>query len=82
MIGAVHEITIMHALAPERLAEGRAPAGGDGPASAENGRRGLTRGGLPALARGQSRGGSGQPGLLSGIITRSDLMRFYERAGH
>jgi cystathionine beta-synthase len=80
MIGAVHEITIMHALHQNvlpktvRLREvmARPLPKVDAAVSLEEGYR-LLLAGNPAVV-------VARRGLLSGIITRSDLMRFYERA--
>jgi predicted transcriptional regulator len=82
MIGAVHEITIMHALHQDILPQAvrlrevmaRPLPAIDASVSVEEGYR-LLLAGNPAVVVTRER-------RLSGIITRSDLMRFYEQAGH
>jgi predicted transcriptional regulator len=82
MIGAAHEITIMHALHQNvlpktvRLREvmARPLPKVDAAVSLEEGCR-LLLAGNPAVV-------VASRGPLSGIITRSDLMRFYDRDGH
>ena len=81
MVGAVHEITIMHALHRDvlpkaaRLREvmARPLPAVEATVSIEEAYR-LLLAGNPAIVVTRQR-------RLSGILTRSDLMRFYERAG-
>jgi cystathionine beta-synthase len=82
MVGAVHEITIMHALHQNvlpravRLREvmARPLPKIDATVSIEESYRLLLAGNPAVVVTNERR--------LSGIITRSDLMRFYEQAGH
>jgi len=82
MVGAVHEITIMHAMhqgvPPQavRLREvmARPLPKIDATVSIEEAYRLLLAGNPAIVVTRQQR--------LSGILTRSDLMRFYEQAGH
>jgi cystathionine beta-synthase len=82
MVGAVHEITIMHALHQDVLPQAvhlrevmaRPLPKVDATVSIEEAYRLLLAGNPAIVVTRQQR--------LSGILTRSDLMRFYERAGH
>jgi len=82
MIGAVHEITIMHALHQDVLPHvvhlrgvmARPLPKVDATVSIEEAYRLLLAGNPAIVVTRRQR--------LSGILTRSDLMRFYEKAGH
>ncbi len=82
MIGAVHEITIVHALHQDvlpndvhlRAVMARPLPKVDATVSLEEAYRLLLAGNPAMVVTRQQR--------LSGILTRSDLMRFYEQAGH
>jgi predicted transcriptional regulator len=82
MVGAVHEITIMRALHQDVVGEAvrlrevmaRPLPALDVTVSIEEGYRLLLAGNPAIVVTRQQR--------LSGILTRSDLMRFYEQARH